>query len=244
MKIREKIWAGRAVLEEEGPITIVVFGDSVTHGAFKTDIMDFEAVYSNVLRKKLIDVRTYMPVNMINAGIAGCTATSSISRIEKQVLIHHPDLVIVCFGLNDINDPLEQYLSSLRTIFEKCSETDVIFMTPNMFNTYVAEDTEENLKNYAAKTAEYQNGGKMDLYVNSAKKLAEEMNVTVCDCYEKWKKLSETQDITMLLDNRINHPSREMHQLFADSLFDVIFEDAEFKDAARENTMFEGAFER
>ena len=33
---------------------------------------------------------------------------------------------------------------------------DAIFMTPNMLNTYVAEDTIEHLKAYAAKTAEMQ----------------------------------------------------------------------------------------
>ena len=53
--------------------------------------------------------------------------------------------------------------------------------------------------------------------------LAKEMGVTVCDCYSQWKELAKTQDTTMLLANRINHPTREMHELFAESLFRTIF---------------------
>ena len=34
MKIREKILMDREGLEKHGPINIVIFGDSVSHGAF------------------------------------------------------------------------------------------------------------------------------------------------------------------------------------------------------------------
>ncbi len=35
--------------------------------------------------------------------------------------------------------------------------------------------------------------------------------------------LRETGDRAMLLANRINHPVREMHELFAGMLFDTLF---------------------
>ena len=95
-------------------------------------------------------------------------------------------------------------------------------MTPNMLNTSVADDTPPSIVEYAKKTAEIQNGGRMDEYIYSAKKLAEDMDITVCDCYSKWKEISKTQDITPLLANRINHPVSEMHKLFCDSLYDII----------------------
>ena len=96
-------------------------------------------------------------------------------------------------------------------------------MTPNMLNTYVAEETEEYLVEYATITAEYQNSGKMDSFMTSAVELANKMGVKVCDCYAKWKKLSETEDTTKLLANHINHPIKEMHELFAQSLFELLF---------------------
>ena len=240
MKIKEKLLLDYAGLVEHGPINIVAFGDSVTHGAVAADEINYETVYWNRLKKKLNEVRNYVPVNTINAGIGGITAKDSLERMERQVFSHLPDLVIVCFGLNDVNGTLEDYLSSLRIIFEKCKEkeVDVIFLTPNMLNTYVAEGTEEQYLDYAAVTAGFQNNGRMDLYIESAVKLANEMDVPVCDCYSKWKKLSETEDTTMLLANYINHPTKEMHALFADSLFEMIMEDAVNDQNVSNDTMY------
>lgn len=227
MKILEKLLMDQGGLVENGPITIVAFGDSVTHGAVGPGEFDYETVYWNRLRKKINDVRNYVPVNVINAGIGGITAKESLKRIEGQVFAHNPDLIIVCFGLNDVNGTLEDYISSLRIIFEECNnhEIQTIFMTPNMLNTYVAEDTEERFLDYAGKTAEMQNSGRMDKYMNAACNLAKSMGVELCDCYSRWKELGKTEDTTLLLANRINHPTNEMHELFADSLFNVIFKD-------------------
>lgn len=242
MKIKEKINMDVQELIANGPITIVAFGDSVTHGAVGPDEIDYETVYWNRLRQKINAKRNYVPVNVINAGIGGISAMGSLDRMDKQVLAHNPDLVIVCFGLNDVNGELETYLSALRSIFTRLQEagTDVIFMTPNMLNTSVADDTEAKYMEYAAKTAEMQNGGRMDLYMNSAVALAKELNVPVCDCYAQWKELSKTQDVTYLLANRINHPTREMHELFADGLFKLIFdEDVQVQETS--STMYQKA---
>ena len=226
MRIKDKIHLNYDGLVEHGPINIVAFGDSVTHGAVGAGEIDYESVYWNRLRKKILDVRNYVPVNAINAGIGGITASASLARIERDVLSHNPDLIIVCFGLNDVNGSLETYLSSLRTIFEACrgENRDVIFMTPNMLNTRVADDTEEIYMQYAAVTVGYQNGGRMDEYMRNACELALEMGITVCDCYSEWKERSKTEDIMNLLANRINHPIREMHELFAQMLFDLLFD--------------------
>lgn len=224
MRIKDKLNLDYDGLVRYGAITIVAFGDSVTHGAVGDGEINYETVYWNRLRKNLNEVRNYMPVNVINAGIGGITAEGSLDRMERDVFSHNPDLVIVCFGLNDVNGPKESYISSLRKIFEKCNDRveETVFLTPNMLNTYVAEDTEPALKEYAAKTAEMQNNGRMDDYIDSAVKLARDMNIKVCDCYRQWKELNRTEDVTMLLANRINHPVKEMHKLFADSIFEAV----------------------
>lgn len=243
MKISEKINLDRQGLYENGPITIVAFGDSVTHGAVAYDEINYETVYWNRLKKKINNINNFVPVNVINAGICGNAAKGSLVRMDKQVLLHNPDLIIVCFGLNDVNGPLEEYLDSMEEIFTKAlkSGAEVIFMTPNMLNTSVAEDTPEVYYDYAIETAKMQNEGKMDLYIESAVKVARKTGVKVCDCYKKWKKISETQDITYLLANRINHPTKEMHELFAQSLFETIFEDNDVTVKSDNNTMCENA---
>ena len=131
MKISEKINLDLQGLIENGPITIVAFGDSVTHGAVAHDEIDYETVYWNRLKKKINNLRNYVPVNVINAGIGGITAKDSLKRMDKQVLSHNPDLIIVCFGLNDVNGTLKDYLNSLEEIFDKSQKSgaEVIFMT-------------------------------------------------------------------------------------------------------------------
>lgn len=225
MKIKDKIKLDYNGLIEHGPINIVAFGDSVTHGCVADNEINYETVYWNRLKNKILEVSNYVPVNVINAGIGGITAADSLCRIDSQVLCHNPDLVTVCFGLNDVNGELESYLNALEAIFDKCLAfgCEVIFLTPNMLNTYVADDTLEELKGYAEKTAQMQNSGRFDKYIARAVELAKSKNVPVCDCYSKWKELSKTQDTTMLLANRINHPTKEMHELFAQSLFEMIF---------------------
>ena len=232
----------RKGLEINGPINIVAFGDSVTHGAVGAGEIDYETVYWHRLAGKLNAFRNYVPVNVINAGIGGITARGSIDRMEKQVFSHSPDLVIVCFGLNDVNGTLEDYLGALREIFEKClsREVETVFMTPNMLNTYVADFVDKNHISYAHVTAKYQNEGRMDQYMSAACELARSMGIKVCDCYSKWKKLAETRDTTVLLANGINHPTREMHELFAQSLFDTIMENVNASDERSESTMYNG----
>jgi len=212
-------------LLENGPINIVVLGDSITHGAQAPGVIDYENVYWNRLKKKLNKVRNYVPVNMINSGIGGTTAKQAVCRIERDVLKYNPDLTIICFGLNDINGTLSDYIESLKVIFDKLkvSGHEFIFMTPNMLNTYVPENVDKNFIEYAAKTAEFQVGGKMDEYMNAAVDLCKSYGIRVCDCYNKWKEMYiNGTDTTVLLANGINHPVKKMHKLFADMLFDLI----------------------
>lgn len=239
MDIRKKLFMSRPQLEKNGAITIVAFGDSLTHGALASGEINYDTVYWNLLRRKINEISNYVPVNVINSGVGGTTAKTSAARVDTQVLLHNPDMVIVCFGLNDVNSPLSDYIDGLTEIFKKCLDfgTELIFMTPNMLNTYVAEDTAPEHIKYAYKMAEIQNSGVMDEYIDAARKLCRKMGVPVCDCYAKWKELSLTEDTTMLLSNRINHPTKEMHELFAGALFEMIFPSAE-RNTAVESTMY------
>lgn len=240
MRVKDKINLGRDGLEKYGPITIVAFGDSVTHGALGPGEINYETVYYNRLKQKLNAYKSYMPVNVINAAIGGTSAKASLKRMDKQVLIHEPDLIIVCFGLNDVNGTLEDYIEPLREIFAKslASGAETVFMTPNMLNTYQHPNTSSVHFDYAAKTAEYQNGGRMDKYIYAAVDLAKEMGVTVVDCYSMWKDLAKTEDVTVKLVNYINHPRAEMHELFADALFNAIMSEGEPSAKVDNDTMY------
>jgi len=204
-------------------ITAVFFGDSVTQGHFAAGVIDYDNVYHAVFKRKM---NLYFPrkrFQVINAGVGGETSSAGLKRLDTDVLRYAPDFVVVCFGLNDVNANTKQgYADSLAAIFQKLKEHDIptLFMTPNMLNTVVLPHAED----FAKKTADYQNSGKMDDYMQIAVQTAQEHDVPVCDCYARWKQLAAVGvDTTALLANSINHPIKEMHTLFAEALFDCIF---------------------
>lgn len=88
------------------------------------------------------------------------------------------------------------------------------------------------------RTAQLQNGGTMDRYMQAAVAVAHACGASVCDCYAEWKRMSETRDVTELLANRINHPIPEMHALFADALYGMILGEGR-SEGAEETTMLE-----
>lgn len=220
--------------------TIAFFGDSVTQGCFELymkneellgNICDESHAYPAYLRRILSLLFPDVPVNIINAGVAGDNAAGGLSRIERDVLQYAPDLAVVCFGLNDSNfglENLETYLNSMKEIFERLKDkgVEIIFMTPNMMSTYVSSRVEPPMAKGNAKTASViQNEGVFDRFLEEAKNLCKAYNIPVCDCYAKWKTLHRNGvDTTELLANKINHPVREMHWLFAGMLIETMFE--------------------
>jgi hypothetical protein len=142
--------------------------------------------------------------------------------LERDVLRHQPDLTVVCYGLNDCDlkeESIGRYTGALRGIFEKLREagSEIIFMTPNMMNTRISPYlTDPDFVKVAVRCEERQTKGAFDAHMDAARGLCREMNVPVCDCYALWKRMDEKGvDVTELLANKINHPTREMNALFA-----------------------------
>ena len=220
---------------------IVFFGDSVTEGCFElsfhnvegvTDIIrDKKSVYHNVLKERIEKEHPELNIEYVNAGISGNSTVDALKRIEHDVIAQNPDVAVVCFGLNDVAGmALEEYVSNMEQIFRALREQGiyVIYMTPNMYNTYVHGDVLPNHADMAAVLARVQNENRPDLYYAEAMKKAEAHGCVVVDAYRAWKKFSEYGvDITELLSNRLNHPTRAMHRLFADLLYPEVVKAAE-----------------
>ncbi len=225
-------------IQSSPPVVAAFFGDSITHGAFEIfrdgnsvlkDVYDYSSVYHALLGQMLAKVYPAAPLNIINAGISGGNAVQGLERIERDLLPYSPRLAVICFGLNDVHGGIEkipEYGEALKGIFQKLKarNTETVFMTPNMMNTYVSPRIkDEFISGIAQNTANLQNSGIMDSYMECARKVCTEEKIPVCDCYGKWKKLYEQGvDTTSLLCNHINHPDREMHYLFAASLFETL----------------------
>ncbi len=224
-------------------VTIAFLGDSVTHGCFELRLVSdtaFDTVYEreNAYSARLVRMLSKLfpraQINLVNAGISGDSAPNGAKRLARDILPHHPDLTVVCYGLNDCMAGPEKekraaYVSALREIFTKLKESgsEVIFMTPNMMCEYVDPNIlHAALRAPAESVVAVTKEGRLEAYLEDAKGAAIECGAKVCDCFARWKNLRAAGvDTTTLLSNHINHPTREMHDLFAISLLETIFEE-------------------
>ncbi|MGI6336462.1 MAG: SGNH/GDSL hydrolase family protein [Eubacteriales bacterium] len=210
--------------------TFVFFGDSVTEGCFELYPTSCgfdtyrrpELVYHHLLKEPLAE--KYGDVEIVNAGISGDNSHHALERIDTDVLAKKPDAVVVCFGLNDCFHPLQRYEASLDEIFRRLRDVPrVIFLTPNMFNTYIHPDTLPESLKVANTTMKYQLDGTFDRYIDTARAVCKKHGVTVCDAYAEWKRrYAQGEDMTAQLANLINHPNAAMHRLFADMLLPLL----------------------
>jgi acyl-CoA thioesterase-1 len=62
---------------------------------------------------------------VVNAGISGDTTEGGLSRLDRDVLAHHPRLVVVELGVNDVFGrwPRERTVANLRTITQRIRAT-------------------------------------------------------------------------------------------------------------------------
>lgn len=238
MNVLKKIVAKQNDNKNPG-VTVCFLGDSVTQGCFEIyretpekiqTVFDKSCAYHKYFADIFTELCPSVPINIINSGISGASAPLSLGLIDELVLKNHPDLVVVCFGLNDVGggiETVEDYTSALLGIFKKIKEigADIIFMTPNMMCTKLSPHVNDELaESIANRMIDCQTGGRMDKFMDAARELCKKEGVVVCDCYKKWKRMYECGiNVTELLSNKINHPTRKMNWLFAYSLVETIF---------------------
>ncbi|MCJ7500928.1 GDSL-type esterase/lipase family protein, partial [bacterium] len=94
---------------------MVAFGDSIVEGYQQPE------GWPEILGRNLAG--RYPGVRVINAGVSGDTAGEGLRRIQKDVLAHRPDLVLIAFGLNDMKNgvSLSQFESDLSAIVQEIS---------------------------------------------------------------------------------------------------------------------------
>ena len=238
MKFIEKIKKKQADLQSERQPVIAFLGDSVTQGCFDLFIENDRIETYTYMEKgyhekvKAIFGKLYptVPITTVNAGISGDTAQNGLKRLDRDVLSYQPDMVVVCYGLNDAmsgESGLHTYVESLKQIFIKIKAvgSEVIFLTPNIRTNNLNVLFDHSKLNECAKLViKNENEGWLTEYLNQICKLCKNENVPVCDCNAIWNMLRKHNvDINNLLSNRINHPSEEMDWIFAYELVKTMF---------------------
>jgi len=112
-------FAGVVNLYEAKGSTLVCFGDSLTAGA-GADILES---YPRQLQARV-------KLTVINAGVSGDTTASALLRLEEEVLLYQPRIVIVELGGNDFirRVPPSETFDNLSRIIDKIQEKKAIVM--------------------------------------------------------------------------------------------------------------------
>jgi lysophospholipase L1-like esterase len=137
------IAAHRASADEpavQEPLCIVCLGDSTTFG------YSVDANYPKQLEQRLTG-KEGLSVRVVNAGVNNDTTQGALKRLEKDVLAHRPDVVLIQFGLNDqtmrlYQKPeeitpyvaLESFAENLKSIVQRVQRQGAspILLTPNL----------------------------------------------------------------------------------------------------------------
>ena len=214
---------------DAAPVLIIPFGDSVTQGCMEANVIDHAGVYHNQLKRKLEAEYPQTTFSVINAGVSGASAESSLARLERDVIRHNPDLVILGFCLNDACAGLEKldcFEQNIRRMVREIRENtaaDMIILTPNFMASVETSRIAEVHKPYAATIIACQNRGVLKVYVERLRELASELEIPLADVYAEWEKLHAAGvDTTALLSNGLNHPDAERQQLIAKTIFTLI----------------------
>ena len=102
--------------------TVVFLGDSIT--ASRT--------YGKIIENYTLLRFPGRKVRFVNAGVGGDTAAGGLKRLERDVLVHKPTVLIVAFGVNDIgwgtkadDEHKKAYLDGIRGIVQACKKHEI-----------------------------------------------------------------------------------------------------------------------
>lgn len=211
------------------PVLIVCLGDSVTMGATSFQTFDYEMVYHSQLKRLLEKQYPSTVFSVINAGVAGETAADGLKRVDRDVVAHHPDLVVIGFGLNDVRkgrSGLQEFHANMSRIVcavKERTEADVVLLTPNYMVTKANPNVHMSQQKLVSELMRLQNENILKEYSARVREVAETFRAGCVDVYSIWDTLRrEGVDVNKLLANGLNHPNAHGHKIAAHEIMKLI----------------------
>jgi lysophospholipase L1-like esterase len=115
--------------------TVVFLGDSITQQGAGPD------GYVTLVRKAIDANRPDSGIKVVGAGIGGHKVPDLEKRLDRDVLAHKPDVVVIYIGINDVwhstrgqGTEIGRYESGLTSLLERCTAAGarVILATPSV----------------------------------------------------------------------------------------------------------------
>lgn len=120
-------------------MTLAFLGGSITQGSVSSRYTDCYAyiVYDWFVRRFPRTAFTY-----INAGVGGTTSQFGVSRVDEDVLLYKPDLVMIEFSVNDDDTDFykETYEGLVRRVYGNAYEPAVLLVHNIRYDTGISAE--------------------------------------------------------------------------------------------------------
>lgn len=171
-------------------------------------------------------------IRVINAGVGGQNSRDLLARIDKDVLQHRPDLVVLMVGSNDVLNsgnaiPLPEYEKNLETLAKRIKEGGAELVIMTVLPCHVPYLLERHEKGFFGK------GGPPEriAQANTAiRRLAKQYGIPVVEAHAIFSGIGEIGvSPESLLQNAANsgrrdgvHPTAEGYRILATAAFQTI----------------------
>lgn len=197
------------------PFTIVALGDSLTYGYGVLEHVAFPA------RLK----KDFPKYRVLNKGINGDTTREALQRLYGDVLIFHPQIVLIFLGSNDCGlaedyyRPLTEFNKNMRSIIEQVQscQHDRSFHNGTSLAVIITPPPVPETDFFPFTTND-----RVELYANAMKQLAKEYGCPVIDLFSAFWAKKEDADFEDLFQFDGLHLSNAGYDILYDLIHEAI----------------------
>jgi len=184
------------------PVVMVALGDSLTYGwMVDKGYLDF---LGEMIGEKFPDSR----FSLINCGMPAGTADNGLYRLQRDVLKHNPDCVLVQFGINDAFSgyPPEEFRDNIAKIVSGIKENTVAEMV--LVTSVCLENKNDNTR--------------VKRYYGQLEQLADRQGLPLVKVHEYWEdRISEGSRFDDLVQSDRVHPVSLGYRFMAEAVMEL-----------------------
>ena len=201
---------------ENRTINLVFHGHSVPSGYFNTPNVKTLQSYPQLTLQNVKSVYPNAVVNTITTAIGGENSEQGAIRLEKDVLIHNPDILFIDYALNDRALGLEKALKAWEKMIKAAQKRSikVILLTPT-------PDTTENILDDNSPLAQHS---------CQIRELASKYKTGLIDSYAAFREKRQNGYDLKAYMSQSNHPNEKGHRIVAGLIAGYLLGEKEYKE--------------
>ena len=204
-------------LEGEKAAKIVFYGDSITAGCnasgteYGGNTLPYTPSYAQMVASSLED-KYASKIECVNTSLGGANTEWGLENVEKNVISHAPDLVVIAFGMNDADLTVAKYKRMISEMIDKIHAADPDCAVVAVATSVPNNETEwfyGNQKEYVAGLKALEREEKYDF-------------VAVADMTAMHLDLLKAKRFRDMTGNNVNHPNDFLARVYAQVVLQTV----------------------